>query len=35
MTGGPSGTGRVFPFGELLRFPGVGVFLGKHLRVAI
>jgi len=35
MTGGPSGTRGVLPFGEFFRFPGVGVFLGKHLRVAI
>jgi len=35
MTGGPSGTGGVFPFHEFLRFPRVGVFLGKRLRVAI
>jgi len=35
MTGDPRGTGGVFPFGEFLRFPGVGVFLGKRLRVAI
>jgi len=35
MTGGPGRTGVVFPFGEFFRFPGVGVFLGKRLRVAI
>jgi len=31
----PSGTRRVFPLGEFFRFPGVGVLLGKRLRVAI
>jgi len=35
MTGGPSGAGGVLPFGELFHFPGVGVFLGERLRVAI
>jgi len=35
MTGGLRRTGGVFPFGELLCFPGVGVFFGKRLRVAI
>jgi len=35
MTGGPGGAGGVFPFGEFLRLPGVGVFLAKRLRVAI
>jgi len=35
VTGGPGGAGGVFPFGEFFRFPGVGVFLGKCLRVAI
>jgi len=35
MTGGPSGTGGVCPSPEFLRFPGVGVFLGKRLRVVI
>ena len=35
MTGGPRGTGGVFPFREFLRFPGVGVFFGKCLSVAI
>jgi len=35
MTGGPGGAGGVFPFGEFFRFPGVRVFLGKCLRVAI
>jgi len=35
ITRGPSGTGGVLPFGEFLRFPGVGVFLGKCLMVAI
>jgi len=32
---GPSGTGGVFPCGEFIRFPGVGVLLGKRLRFAI
>ena len=35
MTRGPSLTGGVLPFGEFLRFLGMGVFLGKLLRVAI
>jgi len=35
MTGGPGGARGVFPFGKFFRFPGVGVFLGKRLRVAI
>ena len=35
VAGGPSGPGGVFPFAEFLRFPGVGVFLGKRLTVAI
>jgi len=35
MTGGPGGARGVFPFGEFFRFPGVGVFPGKCLRVAI
>jgi len=35
MTGGASGTRGVFPFCEFLLFPGVRVFLGKRLRVAI
>jgi len=35
MTGGPRGNRAVFPFGEFLRLPGVGVFLGKCFRVAI
>jgi len=35
MTGGPSGTWGVFSLGEFLRFPGEGVFLGKHLGVAV
>jgi len=32
---GPSRTGGVLPFREFLPFPGVGVFLGKRLRVAV
>jgi len=35
MAGGPRGAGRVFPFREVLRFRGVGVLLGKRLRVAV
>ena len=35
MAGGLSGTEGGFSFGEFLRFPGVGVFLGKRLRVAV
>jgi len=35
MTGSPGRAGRVFPFGELFRFPGVGAFFRKCLRVAI
>jgi len=35
MAGGPGGTGGVLSFGEFLRLPGVGVFLGKRLRVAV
>jgi len=35
ITGGPGGAWGVFPFGELFRFPGGGVLLGKRLRVAI
>ena len=35
MTRGPGRARGVFPFGEFFRFPGVGVFLGKRLRVAI
>jgi len=34
-TGGPRGTGGVFPFCEFLRFPGVGVCFGEHLWVTI
>ena len=35
MTGGPGGAGGVFSFGEFFRLPGMGVFFGKRLRVAI
>jgi len=35
MAGGPVGTGGVFSLGEFLRFPGVRVFPGKRLWVAI
>jgi len=35
MTAGPRGTGVVFPFGEFLGFPGVEIFFGKPLRLAI
>jgi len=35
MAGGPRRAGGVFSLGELLRLPGVGVFLGKRLRVAV
>jgi len=35
MTGGPGGAGGVFPFGQFFCFPGVGVFPGKCLRVAV
>jgi len=35
MTGGSGAAGGVFPFGEFFRFPGVGVFPGICLRVAI
>jgi len=35
IAGGLGRTGGVFSFGEFLRFPGVGVFLGKRLRVAV
>jgi len=35
VAGGPRGTGGVLPLGELLRLPGVGVFLGKRLGVAV
>jgi len=35
LTGGPSGAGGVLPLGEFFCFPGVGLFLGECLRVAI
>ena len=35
VAGGPTGTGGVLHFGELLCLPNVGVFFGKSLRVAI
>jgi len=35
MARGPRRAGGVFSLGELLRLPGVGVFLGKRLRVAV
>jgi len=35
MTGVPGVAGGVFPFCEFFRFPVVGAFLGKGLRVAI
>jgi len=35
MARGPRRARGVFTLGELFRLPGVGVFLGKRLRVAV
>ena len=35
IAGGPGWAGGVLSFDEFFRFPGVGVFFGKRLRVAL